>query len=291
MQVRKYAVLTDSACDMPFELAEKTGVDILNFEISVDGARYVERDDFDFDQYYEILRSCTGVPSTAHVTMPRFLDKFEQYDDEGVEQVLYVSINGTGSSTNDAAQMAKAEFKKSRPGSTMQINIVDSHTYSMVYGWYTAEAARKLQNGAEMGDIISWLEDIFSRAEVLLAAYSLKFLKKSGRVNAAAAFAGELLGLRPVISLVDGVSKVQKKVRGDREVLPAMIKYAEEHMDDTREYMIGGTDQQRIDELAALCTKKWKVAPLTCFKLGAAVSTNTGPDAIAITYLGEQRSR
>lgn len=286
---KKIVVLTDSACDLPQDLAEKSSVDIMNFEITVDGKSYVEREDFTFDEYYDILRNCEKVPATAHITMIRFLEQFEAYDKAGVEQVLYVSINAGGSATHDAAIMAEKEFREQNPNSTMKIFILDSRTYSVSYGWYVAEAARKLNNGAEMSDIIQWLEDKFSRVEIILGAYSLRFLKKSGRVNAAAAFAGELLGLRPIISLVDGKSTVRKKVRGDKEVGLALIEYANMHMDDTKEYMIGGTDQKNIDELAALCKKKFKAEPMACFKLGAAVSTNTGPEAIAIVYIGKEK--
>lgn len=291
MPKRKTAVLTDSACDMPPELAENNGVDILNFEIMVDGKRYYEREDFTFDEYYDILRNCEGIPSTAQVTMPRFLQQFEQYDQQGIRQVLYVSINASGSGTNDAAQLAAKTFHKNHPDSNMKIWVVDSRTYSMAYGWFVSEAAFKLHNGAEMQDVVEWLEDRFARMDIVLAAYSLKFMKKSGRISAAAAFAGELLGLRPIISLTDGVSTVRKKVRGDKEVLPALMEYAEQRMDDTTEYMVGGTDEAIIAQLAERCTKRWKAAPKATFKLGAAVATNTGPDAIAIVYMGQKRAR
>ena len=289
MSAKKYVVLTDSACDLPPGLAEKYEIEILNFEISVDGTRYVEREDFTFDEYYDILRKCEGVPSTALITMARFLERFQQHDDSGVEELLYVSINATGSATNDAAKMAEKEFRAERPNSKMKIHIIDSRTYSMGYGHQVAEAARKLKNGAQMSEIVEWLEDIFSKTEVILAAFSLKFIKKSGRISAAAAFAGELLGLRPIISLTDGKSIVEKKVRGDKDVLPALMDYVESRMDETQQYSVGGTNQAIMDELAALCTKKWKTKPFSVFKLGAAVSTNTGPDAIAIIFIGEKR--
>lgn len=291
MPKRKIVVLTDSACDLPVELAEKSGVDIMGFSITVDGKSYLEREDFTFDEYYDMLRGCESVPSTAHITMTQFLGRFLEFDEQGVQEVLYVSINAGGSATNDAAQMAQKAFYKERPESALKIHIVNSHTYSMAYGWFVAEAARKLHNGAAMPEVLEWLEDAFSRVEILLAAYSLKFMKKSGRISAAAAFAGELLGLRPIISLNDGESIVRKKVRGDKEVLPALVEYAEAHMDDTRQYAIGGTDDAIMQELAAICRKRWKAEPFSIFKLGAAVATNTGPDAIAIVYMGEKRPR
>lgn len=282
-------VLTDSACDLPMELAEKSGVDILNFTIAVDGKSYVEREDFSFDEYYDMLRESDGIPSTAHITMPRFLETFEGYARRGTGQLLYVSINAGASNTFNAARQARENFYAENPRSPMKIHLLDSHTYSMAYGWFVAEASRKLQNGAELADVMAWLEDVFSRVEIILSAFSLKFIKKSGRVSAAAAFAGELLGLRPIISLIDGESVVLKKVRGDKEVLPAMLDIAAERIDDTRQYLIGATSDALDTDMAALCKDRWKAKPLTLFKLGAAVTTNTGPDAIGLVYLGEKR--
>lgn len=287
----KIAILTDSACDIPRELEEKYSIDILPFTITLDGVSYTERKDFSFDEYYTMLREAKGTPSTAHITHIHFCEQFCKYVDEGYTDVLYISINSTGSATYDAARMAISALKEERPGHSMRIHLVDSHTYSMVYGWYVCEAARKIRNGAELAPIIDYLNDIFSRTEIVLAAYSLKVMKKSGRISAAAAFAGELLGLRPVISLIDGVTKVESKVRGDANVLPAMVKFAREHKGDSPDYMIGTTDSARAEELAKLCKKEFGVAPMCTFKLGAAVSSNTGPDAIAIVYLGNKRNR
>lgn len=287
----KIAILTDSACDIPRELEEKYSIDILPFTITLDGVSYTERKDFSFDEYYTMLREAKGTPSTAHITHIHFCEQFCKYVDEGYTDVLYISINSTGSATYDAARMAISALEEERPGHSMRIHLVDSHTYSMVYGWYVCEAARKIRNGAELAPIIDYLNDIFSRTEIVLAAYSLKVMKKSGRISAAAAFAGELLGLRPVISLIDGVTKVESKVRGDANVLPAMVKFAREHKGDSPDYMIGTTDSARAEELAKLCKKEFGVAPMCTFKLGAAVSSNTGPDAIAIVYLGNKRNR
>lgn len=284
----KFVVMTDSACDLPVEMAQKAGVYILNFTITLDGQEYEERRDFTPDEYYGMLRTCEGIPTTAKITHLRFLEEFEAQAANGVKELLYVSICGRGSGTNEAAHMAKEKFDK-KHGGDMAIYIVDSNAYSMGYGWPVVEAARKLNNGALMSEVVEYLENWFARCDIVLGAYSLRFIKKSGRVSAAAAFAGELLGLRPIISLTDGVSRVQKKVRGDKDVIPTLVQYAEEHMDDTCTYMVVGADAARMDEMAALCTKRFKQKPLGCFKAGAAVSTNTGPDLVALIFLGEPR--
>ena len=105
-------------------------------------------------------------------------------------------------------------------------------------------------------------------------------MKKSGRISAAAAFAGELLGLRPIISLNDGVSSVKSKVRGDAAVIPAMIKYVKSRVENVQEleYQLAYTDGERINELVKQCKKEFGHPPVNVFQLGCVVSANTGPE-------------
>ena len=287
----KIAILTDSACDIPAELEARYGIDILPFTITLDGVSYTERQDFTMEQYYDMLRNAKGVPSTAHITAIRFCEQYCKYVDEEYTEVLHVTLNSTGSATYDDARMAMDMLEEERPGHNLKIHLVDSHTYSMVQGWPLCEAARKIRNGGEVRMAVAELEHIYARSEAILAAFSLKQMKKSGRISAAAAFAGELLGLRPVISLIDGVSVVQNKVRGDAAVLPAMVKLAAARATDIKneDYMIGYTDVACVDDLVRQCKKEFGHPPVQVFHLGAAVSSNTGPDAIAIVYLGEAR--
>ena len=289
---RKIAIVTDSSCDIPKELSEKYGIDVIDFPINLDGKEYYERRGMTMDQFYELMRAAQGVPTTAAITALQWREVYEAYADQGYTDVLHVSINSTGSSTYANAQQAAEQLRQDRPEMTMRIHLVDSHTYSMVFGWYLCECARKLRNGGDLRSCILELESKLGRVEVCLAAFSLKQLKKSGRVSAAAAFAGELLGLRPVISLTDGVSKVEAKVRGDAAVTPAMLKWVSTRVDDMRDtpYMMAYTSStQKRDELLKLCKKEFGHPPMCVFQLGGVVSANTGPDCIAIAFEGKPR--
>ncbi len=287
--MQKVAIVTDSACDITEELQKKLNINILNFAITVDGKCYTERVDFTPQQYYGILRTAGSVPSTAHITMFQFLELYGSYEQQGYTDVILVTINATGSATNDAAQLALRQFKAENPESAINIHIIDSRTYSMGYGGPVCRAAEMIQEGRSVEQVVAYLKDIFSRVEILLTAYTLKYIKQSGRVSAAAAFAGDLLGLRPIISLIDGESIVRSKVRGDKQVLPALVNYAKEHKDGHTPYRIGTTDWENGERLAALCEKEMGYPPECVFYLGCAITTNTGPDAIAIVYQGPAR--
>ena len=147
--------------------------------------------------------------------------------------------------------MAQGMLREERPEHKMRIHLLDSHTYSMVFGWYVCELARKLRNGAELRHVISEFEEQMDKMEVILGPYSLRQMKKSGRISAAAAFAGELLGLRPIITLVDGKTTVASKVRGDDKVIPAMVDLCKKRTEGVEdfEYMIGHTHIQQAEDL------------------------------------------
>ena len=290
--MKRFVVLTDSACDLPRGLADKYDIDVMSFHIQVDGEEYAEREDLTPDSFYDLLDKAQGFPTTSQITSFAFLEKFKEYDARGVDEVLYISINSTGSATNGNAQAARAMFMDECPDSKMQIAIVDSHTYSMGYGIFVVQAARKLHNGAAMSDVVDYLIEKFKQVEIVLGVHSLKIIKKSGRISAAAAFAGELMGLRPIITLIQGDTRVEKKVRGDLKVLPTLKEWAETHMEEGAPYLIAGTrgtDDKNGDarQLAKMMEKAVGYPPLTVFKLGAAVTSNTGTDAVAIVYLGK----
>ena len=289
--MNKFVVLTDSACDLPQELADQHHIDILCFKIALDGEGYTERVDFTPEQYSSMLREAKGLPTTSQVTQFEFLDQFEAYDRAGVEELLYVSINAGGSGTNAAAHRAREEFLESHPDSRMRITIVDSHSYSIAYGSQVIEAAKMLESGRTMDEVVAYLEDMFARMEVLLGAYTLKIIRKSGRVSAAAAIAGDLLGIRPIFTLIDGESRVIKKVRGDKQVLTSIVSEMKARMEPGTPYYVGVADRKYLAEYVAACEKAVGYPPAIAFHLGCAVCSNTGPDAAGLVYQGKKRDR
>ena len=289
----KIGFLTDSCSDIPQELADKYGIEVVGFPINLDGTEYLERKDFTNDQFYQMMRDAQGVPTTAAITQLQWGEIYARYVDEGYTDLVHLSINSAGSSTYNNAIKAAEMLEEERPGHKMKIQIVDSHSYSMPYGWYFCECARKVRNGGELATCVDELKRKLDCVEICLAAYSLKQMKKSGRVSAAAAVVGDLLGIRPIISLNAGVSKVEAKVRGDAAVPAAMIKWVESRVDSMRDtpYMVAYTSSTaKRDELVKLCKKAFGHAPLIVFQLGGVVSANTGPDGIAIVYEGKPRN-
>ena len=247
----KIAILTDSSCDIPQEMAEKYGIDIMSFHILLDDVDYVERESCTNTEFYDKMRAAKGVPSTAAITPIQFCEKYCQYVDEGYTDVIHVPINKSGSSTYNNALMAQGMLREERPEHHLKIHLLDPHTYSMVFGWYLCEMARKLKNGAEISHV----------------------------------------GIRPIITLIDGKTKVEAKVRGDDKVVPAMVELCKQRSEGVEnfDYMIGHTNIPQTADLEKACRKAFGKPPLLVFELGGVVSANTGPDTVALVYTGHPR--
>ena len=289
--MKKFVVLTDSTCDLPEELAEQYDIDIMCFKIALDGEGYTERVDFTPEQFCEMLKNAKGLPMTSQITQFEFYDRFEEYDKQGVEEVLYISINAGGSGTNAAAHAATEQYAQEHPESGMKVYIVDSHAYSMAEGAGVIDAKKMLLDGKPMEEVVDYLNDKYARMEILLTAYTLKVIRKSGRISAAAAIAGDLLGIHPIFTLNDGVSQVVKKVRGDKAVLGGMAGTMVSRMAQGTPYYIGVSNHKYDEDYVKACTQKVGYAPAGVFHLGCAVLSNTGAEAVGLVFEGQKRER
>ena len=277
-------IITDSGCDIPVKTKLKN-VEILGFYLTTeDGSSYEERYEISNKEYYKILENCNNIPKTAHITMMRYGEKIETLVRQGATDIIIVTINKGASATYNAAVMAKEMYLEEYPDSNVNIYVIDSNTYSIAYGWPIMQADHMVNEGRTPKQIVQYLQSEFERTQILLSAYSLKFMKKSGRISAAAAFAGELMGIKPVIVMDHGDTKVVAKVRGDKLVIPALIRQFKERTNDPKHYIIGYTDEEYGKELYSACEKELGVPPMLAIELGSAVATNAGNHSIGIMY-------
>jgi DegV family protein with EDD domain len=145
--------------------------------------------------------------------------------------------------------------------------------------------------GKTAEEILNYLGDFFDRVEIYLACYTLEYAKKSGRINAAAAFVGEVLGLKPIISIIDGETKIAHKVRGDRQIIPQLVRCLEERMDPNADFAFvacGAVDEYGVNLKKVVDVKLSRDVPM--FRAGASIIINAGPRISAVVLLGKRRT-
>lgn len=290
--MQKIKIITDSACDISKEDEKRLGIKIMSFPVIVDGTAYKERIDFTNEEFYNMMDNAKEMPTTSQLTPYEILEVYKELYKEGWTDVIYVTISSTGSATYKNALSAADEFKKEikESGGSMRIYVVDSKNYTGVYGYPVMQAALKAQKGETPDEIIDYLKEWFDCAKVHFVPMTLKYVKKSGRVTAAAAFAGELLGLRPLIKIAGGVSTVIEKIRGEKNIVSKLLADAERSMTPKTSYiMVKGSESALTDELAAEMTRKFGYPPEYTVQIGAAVACNAGHNVVGFIIRGIQK--
>jgi DegV family protein with EDD domain len=288
--MQKIKILTDSGSDVRKDIAEQLNIEILRFNVNVDGKDYRDGEDFTTEEFYDMVENSTDLPKTAQIMPDVFEETFKKFYDEGFTDIIYYSLASIGSGTYFNAVKAKDSFFENNPGAGFNIHIIDSKAYSGCYGSAVINAAKKVQKGIPISEITEYLKEWADCVEVFFAPYSLKYVRKSGRISAAAAFAGELLGLRPIIGFVEAVSIVPAKVRGDKNIIPAVIKLVKEKMiPQTPYYLLIARTNEYTKELEEVATKTFGYPPEQIFQVGATIASHAGPSLVGITYRGTGR--
>lgn len=286
--------ITDSASDIPEKYEQELDIEIMPIPITVGNEGYYERKDFTSDEFYEILDKSDKIPSTSHINILQFGEKYKETYKAGYDEIIHVTIASEGSTMFESANMAREMFYKEDESlrSKIKIHIIDSKTYSYAYGFAVVTGARMAREGKTVDEILSYLKDYFNRVEVYFSVCSLDYAKKSGRISVAAGFVGEMLGLRPIISIIDGKMKIIDKVRGDKNIPIKLSKIMKERMskeDNKYSIMVGSKESVAdsfLDECKNLEDKKF----VDRAKVGASVAINSGPQVLGVAFLGEKRN-
>lgn len=278
---------TDSAADIPAALREELGIQVMPFPIAVGEREYRDGIDFTPREFYDMLLAAPQIPTHAQLTAFLFQECFEQAWKEGYTDLIHTSINSKGSATYHNALQARDEFYEDHPEvrDSFHIHVIDSRNYTMSYGWAVIQGAKKAAAGAEAGEIVSDIQSWVDRARVVFAPLDLRFAKKSGRVPAAAAFVGDALGLKPIMTFEDGESKILSKVRGEKNVISALVELCRKERGEGMSYLlVRGNNDQQTDKLRQAAVETLGEAPAMEYDIGGVIAINAGPNAIGLVY-------
>ena len=285
-------LMTDSASDISFENEKKYDIKVMNFKLIMGEESYVSRVDFDNEKFYKMLDGYDGIPTHSQITSFEYLEEFEKYYNEGYTDVINVTINANASSTYSNAVMAAEQFFEEHPEAKDKFNIynIDSESYTATYGYPICRAATKINRGATATEVVNYIKARLSKSVIYFAMYTLKYARKSGRIPSAAAFVGEVLGLKPIMRICDGEIKTHEKVRGDKAIMPKIESLVSgEIIPQTPYCIIYGSDLEARDEMARVMTKKLGYPPADFYQIGAVISVNAGPQVVGVMFKSRTR--
>lgn len=283
----KIKIMTDSASDISEKAEKELDILVVPFKVAVGDKSLTSRVDFNNEEFYKILEEADSTPTHSQITAFEYSEIFEKLFEEGYTDVINVTINKDGSSTNSNSIMAADQFFEEHPErkDKFRIYTIDGVGYTGAYGYAVEQAAIKAKKGESAAEIVDYVQDWVNNCTIFFAMYTLKYARKSGRIPSAAAFAGELMGLRPIMRIQDNKIVTNSKVRGDKNIIPEIVKLTVEEMIPQTPYcIVYGNDKAPADELAAILTKKFGYAPAEMYQIGAAIAINAGPKVVGAIF-------
>jgi len=197
-------ILTDSTCDLPADIVAGLGITVLPLYIHVGNEHYADGVDLTREQFYENLRHFEHHPTTAVPSPAKFHALYETLAEEGATEILSIHISETLSGTVNVARVTAAE------PTSVPVTVLDSGNLSMGTGFLVQTAAELARMGKTVAEILPVLKRQIQRTHVWAALDTLEFLRRSGRMNRAISTVGEILQIKPIMKMHDGVSGAER---------------------------------------------------------------------------------
>jgi DegV family protein with EDD domain len=218
-------IVTDSACDLPQELADSLGVRIVPLFIRFGDDEMVDRDDLSTAEFWARCSTESDLPSTAAPPPGRFENTIRSLAAEGATGVVVITLSGALSATLQSAELGVAAV-----GDLIPVRIVDSRTVSMGLGSIVVACARAGLAGRSLDEVDSLARDLVGRCQVWGALDTLENLKKGGRIGGAKALLASVLSIKPIIEVRDGVVQEGGKQRTRSKALAFLVDKVRENV-------------------------------------------------------------
>ena len=273
-------IITDSASDIVDSGRED--LTVLPINITFGGEEYQDGVTMTHRMFYEKLVECDELPITSQVPPYAFEEAYREVKEKG-DQAIVITLSSRLSGTCQSANMAAEEYGD-------MVRVVDSENASIGQHALVEYALRLKDSGLPFEEIVEKLEKDKARIRLVALLDTLEYLKKGGRISKAAAMAGSLLSIKPVIAIQGGEVAILGKARGSKQgnnLLTEQIRLTG-GVDFDKPFVLGytGLSDSLLQKYIMDHETYWKshVDALETSSVGGTIGTHVGPGAIGVAF-------
>lgn len=285
-----YVIFTDSACDIPEEKLNEWGVKRCCLTLTFTDSETEYRDGvIPFHEFYEKMRA-GAVSKTAAVNVATFAAAFEEEAAKG-NDILYLGFSSGLSTTYNSGRMALAEIKEKYPEGNFVA--VDTLSASAGFGLLVYLVAKKKQEGATINEAAAYAEQMKLHICHWFTVDDLVYLKRGGRISAAAAFFGNALGIKPVMHVDNEGHLINVgKVHGRRTAIRTLAEKIGELAYDAAGgtiFVCHGDCDADVAALDKFIQEKYGRGIDLSVYTGTVIGSHSGPGTLAVFFVGKER--
>ncbi|MBN1991451.1 MAG: DegV family protein [Anaerolineae bacterium] len=215
-------IITDSTCYLPPEFISKHKISVVPLKVQVGSETYHETGLSQYAFYQQLITANT-FPTTSQPAVTEFKNAYQEiFSRNATAKILVLSVSSKLSGTYNSAFTAALQLPQA------DITVFDSRSAAMGLGLMVMAAAQMAADNRGISEIMARLEQMRQEIAIVLYVDTLEYLKRGGRIGAAAAFVGTLLDAKPILALVDGqvqpLGRVRTKKKPSNVCLPSLNK-------------------------------------------------------------------
>ncbi len=275
-------VLTDSACDLPEEIVRRLEIDVVSLTIRFGDEEFVDRVDLTPAAFWAKCKASKTLPETSAPSPGAFQTAYEKANADGCDGVLVLTISAGLSATHQSATLAAKVVAPSIP-----VRVIDTRAVSMGQGLVCIELAELAATGASLEELSDRANELIARVGVVAMLDTLEHLVKGGRIGGARALLGQVLSIKPLLELKDGIVAEAGRQRTKARALTAIADVARSHQPIRRLALVHG-DSPEVEHLEALITDITTEFPMIVTDMGPVVGTHGGPGIIALCWITQE---
>lgn len=275
----KVQIVTDSTADLPSDLVQAHGIAVVPLTVAFGKEVFRDRVDIQPGQFYKMLAASKAHPRSSPPPPDDFAGRYREWLAQGHE-VVSLHVSSKLSKTFEHASAAAAEVDGSGT-----LSVVDTGQVSAALGMLALFAARMAARNETAAAIRERLLDMAPRLHTLFVVDTLEFLARGGRIGKARAMMGGLLGIKPILGMMDGEVAPVDRVRGGRAAHPRILEILRKRVEKDRPVIAGiGHANAPVwaDRLRALLRDQFQIAELIQTEIGPVVGANVGPGVVGV---------
>ncbi|CDM68144.1 DegV domain-containing protein [Clostridium bornimense] len=276
----KIKIITDSTCDLPQSIIDEYDIEVIPLLVTINGESYKDREELVFSEMMEKIKDSDELPTTTQINPQRFYEYYKRYIDEGYK-IVSIHISSKMSGTAQSALIAKDMLD------TEDIEVVDSQNVTAGLGVLVLEAQNLKEKGYGYKEIANEIRNSVDNVKSALLFTSLDNLIKGGRLSKTAGTIGNLLGIKLILDVSNGIMNVREKIRGTKKGVKSIISYIDEK--GVREgskvvFLTAGLEEVEIRETIISALKERNIDYIES-EVGCVVGTHSGTNACGFFFL------
>ena len=272
-------IIVDSTADLVPEIKER--VHIVPLTVHFGDEEYIDGVTIDHETFYNRLIESDVLPTTSQATPDAFMKEFDKIKEAGEEAVV-ITLASKFSGTYQSAMIAASEYEN--------IYVVDSTSAAMGSGILVELAFKLLDEGKKAAEIALILEEEKKKIVVVALVDTLEYHKKGGRISKAVAFAGGVLNIKPVLSVIDGEINMLGKARGSKMGNNLLVQEIDKAggIDFTKPVLLGysGISDALLLKYIEDSRHIWEgnLNEVRYTSVGSVIGTHAGPGAVVVAF-------